>query len=265
MKNNKKILIILTVVFAVAFGYICFRMIKHEKVQDQMIASLNEKINAIRSTEKKIIWDDSDYNYLAIGNSITKHALASYWWNEIGMAASDADHDYYHLVVRYLLEHKKKTHSEAFSFIIWEQQSLDREETLTLLEPYLSDGLDLITIQLGENALSIETFEHDFEVLIRFLQNKAPKARVIIIGDFWTMSNRDALKQNVAKITGAEFVSLEGIKDNPEYYCGIGQIVYDSDGNEHIVEHKGVASHPGDNGMLEIANRIIEQIETGND
>lgn len=40
--------------------------------------------------------------------------------------------------------------------------------------------------------------------------------------------------------TGVSFISLDEIKNKPEYKCEIGTEVYDSDGQSHIVEHKGV-------------------------
>ena len=57
-----------------------------------------------------------------------------------------------------------------------------------------------------------------------------------------------------------EFADLSAIKGNVEYQCGLGTIVYDNQGNQHIVQHEGVAGHPGDKGMKYIADRIIELI-----
>lgn len=70
----------------------------------------------------------------------------------------------------------------------------------------------------------------------------------------------DEQKERACKKAGAEYVSLQGIKDNKEYFCGIGARVFGDDGKEHIVEHDGVAVHPGDKGMKAIAERIIEQL-----
>lgn len=102
---------------------------------------------------------------------------------------------------------------------------------------------------------------HDYESLINYIKERCPNARILIIGDFWTNSNRDELKKEAAENSGVEYVSLEGIKDNSAYYAGMGTTVYDEEGNPHQIDHEGVALHPGDMGMAAIADRIISAIE----
>ena len=56
------------------------------------------------------------------------------------------------------------------------------------------------------------------------------------------------------------FVSLSEIKGNADYQAGLGTIVYDKNGNEHVIEHEGVAAHPGDKGMKYIAEAVERMI-----
>ena len=276
-KKMRKWLIII-VCFAIACiitcgGFFAYKLYKHEKNQAKDISDLNGQVYDLKGQisllnaklagrKESIIWDSGEYNYLAIGNSLTRHGACSYWWHSCnGMAASDLEHDYYHIVLRHLEQKHDKVHGEAVGLSTWEVQSHDRDETFFMFDPYLNEEIDLITIQLGENAENLDTFESDYESLIIYIKNKCPKARIIIIGDFWAKANRDELKIEAASNTNVEYVSLEGIKDNKDYYAGMGTTVYDDDGNPHRIDHEGVAAHPGDNGMEAIAERVIAVID----
>ncbi len=59
---------------------------------------------------------------------------------------------------------------------------------------------------------------------------------------------------------GISYVSLDGIKDSPKYQCGLNAVVYDETGNEHVVAHSGVATHPNDEGMSYIAEAVFGKI-----
>ena len=176
------------------------------------------------------------------------------------MAASDADHDYVHLVAAYLSASCGKTACHPYYFYAWETAE-NRSSKLSLLDPFLDPGLDLVTIQLGENAEDLSTFEQDFEELIRYVQAKSPGARMLVIDDFWPNGERSRMKQNAAEKTGAEFVSLKDIQGSADVEAGVGAVVYDPAGNPHTVENADVAAHPGDRGMQAIADRIIEALQ----
>lgn len=254
------------ILFLVTGGYCGYRIIRHEQAQSQQIQSMQESISRLSAevddlSAKDVEWLEDGYNYLAIGNSITLHSITSFWWNEIGMAASSEEHDYYHLVLEYLKANNEHVMGVPYNFSVWETQSHDRDETLEYLDHYLSPDLDLVTVQLAENASDLSTYQEDYVSLLNHIKDKAPNARVLVVGDFWSNDNRDVLKQNAVKETGLEYVSLEGITDNKDYYCGLGTTVYDKDGKEHVVEHSGVANHPGDSGMKAIADRMIEVLK----
>ena len=270
IKKTKKLMIAIigiVIVFVIACGgFFVYKYYKHEKKQAKDIAYLKEQISLLNAklADKKdsIVWNTEDYNYLAIGNSITLHGACSYWWNSRnGMAASDLEHDYFNIVKRHLEEKYDIVHGEALGVSIWEVQSHDRDETFFALDSYLNKEIDLVTSQLGENAENLDTFERDYESLINHIKSICPQARIIAIGDFWTNANRDEMKIQVAEKTEVEYVSLEGIKDNEYYYAGMGTTVYDDEGNPHQIDHEGVAKHPGDKGMEEIADRIIAVID----
>ena len=172
------------------------------------------------------------------------------------MAATTAENDYVHLVASAL-----DAKFYAYNFPTWELMGHDRGEILSLLDGLLSEELDLVTIQLSENATDLSTFESDFEELIRYVQKGAPDAQIFVIGDFWNTEQKDEMKQQACEATGVEFISLDEIKGLEKYQCGMDTTVYDSDGGSHTVEHAGVADHPGDEGMKWIADKIIEVVK----
>ena len=237
---------------------------KFENINSE-ISGLGDEIENLQRKLKSsevVSWDEKGYNYLAIGNSITIRDFASYWWDDDrGMASSCDEKDYVHRVKSYLEDNNEAVTMYAVNFATWEIAGTDRAEFLTMLDNYLDSCISLITVQLGENAQNLETFELDYEELISYIKQKAPNAEIVIVGDFWTYENRDELKNQAATRCGVEYVSLDGIKDNSSYYAGIGTEVEDSEGNKHSIEHDGVAVHPGDAGMEAIAERIIKKIK----
>ena len=239
-----------------------YKFINHEKNQNQRINDLKSQVSLLQArmdTAEDAEWLDEGYNYLAIGNSITSHPLASYWWNEdIGMAATSADKDYVHIISSTLPQPSK---TMAYNFSVWEVQSHDRAETFPILDSYLSADLDLVTIQLSENASDTSTFEEDFAELIEYIKNGAPNAQIIVLDDFWDSGEKSKTKQLATEKENVDFVSLEDIKGETEYQAGLGTVVYDKDGNEHVIEHEGVAKHPGDKGMEYIAEAVEKVIE----
>ncbi len=261
------LIIALFAVIIFSCGCCCgYFVIKNESNQNQLNQEINASIPQLSEaepvpSEEDIERKNEDYNYLAIGNSITLHGIESIWWNEIGMAASYEDHDYFHLVLKYLEENNNNVKGIPFNFVEWEIESQDRAKTLNSLDQYLDSELDLVTIQLGENVRDLTTYAEDYVSLINYVKEKAPKARILVIEDFWSDEYSTELEKTIAEKTGVDFVSLEGITNNSEYFCGLNTIVYDKDGGEHIVEEVAVANHPGDKGMAAIASRIIEVLK----
>ena len=198
------------------------------------------------------------YNYLAIGNSITRHGYSEYWWSDCGMAATTPDNDYFHIVCE-KLKNRGAVEGYPFDFCLWEVQSTDRAETMTLLDPYLNDSLNLITIQLGENVKDLNTYAKDLGELILHIQSMASNAQVVVIGDFWN-SKRSAMQRAVAISCNVPFVDLDDIHGNAEFQIGLNAMVTGDDGEKHMVTHGGVALHPNDKGMQIIADRVIQAI-----
>lgn len=205
-------------------------------------------------------WAEDGFNYLAIGNSITKHPICDYWWNEIGMAATQEDLDYFHLVETYLNDSHGGVTAYSYNASSWEVTAHDRMQIVIGWDGYLSDKIDLVTIQLSENVTDTTTFENDFREMVQYISNRCPDAQIIVIDDFWD-GNKSLVKRNAIEDLDVDFIDLNEIRGKPEYKAGLGTIVYDADGGSHVIEHKGVAAHPGDAGMRYYAEEIIRLIE----
>ena len=256
----KKLFMFILIVCIASIG---IKFIHHEKEQNIRINRIKEEVELLKA-ERNIIshrWSENSYNYLAIGNSITLHGKNDYWFNECGMAASNLENDYIHQLIQMLESKNINVNGYAYNFFIWEVQSHDRAETLILLDKLLSKELNLVTVQLSENVSDISTFKIDFEELIKYIQNKAPYAKVIVIDDFWDEGAKSIAKKEVCEKNNIKFVKLDEIKNKKEYQAGLGTIVYDDKNNSHKIKHKGVATPPNDVGMKYIAEKIMEIIE----
>lgn len=122
----------------------------------------------------------------------------------------------------------------------------------------LSDKLNLVTIQLGENVTDTSHFEEVLETLIAYVHKRAPRAKIIVIGDFWD-KNRNEMRKQAAENQNVLFADLSEIIGNKEYHSQEGTICTLDDGST-IAVSKEAATHPGDKGMEYIANKVIEKI-----
>lgn len=259
-KTNKCILCIVVLIFlficTVAVGK---KLISHERNQSKQISELmgkteylQEKLNQTVDYYKiDVKFTDSTYNYFAIGNSLT---MITSWGR--GICSTKPDNDYFHLVSSELkrMNQGKKVVSYAYNFSTWERAG-DRDSRLDLLDVYLDSKLDLVSIQLGENVEDLTTYESDLESLISYVHVKCPKAKIIIVGDFWDES-RNKSRKVAAESVGVFFADLEPIIGNKDYQSQTGQICYLSDG-QTITVPDVASTHPGDTGMKYIADQII--------
>lgn len=113
-----------------------------------------------------------------------------------GICSTRPDNDYFHLIVKYLKEENDNVIAYPFNFAMWERSN-NRSSNLKLLDVFLSINLDLVTIQLGENIVDLTTFQRDLESLIKYVHSKAPKAKIIVIGDWWDKNRNELEKQQL--------------------------------------------------------------------
>ena len=209
-----------------------------------------------------LIAQNSNINFLVIGNSISIHGICEYWWSVCGMGASRKEKDFVHLIADSLSKNSP-TNFDIIIFFQWEAMHYDRSEALALLDKFNGKNYDFIIIQLGENIHNIDTLESDFKALINHVKNKiCANAKIIVIGQFFTFGKGfiNNIKRKVCTETGAYFVDLSDIQ-TADYCVGLGYVVIGDDGKKHVVNHKGVAIHPNDKAMKVYADRILKLVK----
>ena len=158
MKIHKRIAIYLSALLVVLFlgiSLLGYKVYQHELNQEKQIEDLQTNVQQMKvgnDTEAgRFIGacadsDGGGINLLVLGNSITKHGLNEYWWNEIGMAASESSKDYYHKLVSELVTLYGKVNAYALNYSQWEINGHDRSQTFSIIDSLLCEQLDYIIL-----------------------------------------------------------------------------------------------------------------------
>ncbi|MDE5896389.1 MAG: SGNH/GDSL hydrolase family protein [Clostridia bacterium] len=195
--------------------------------------------------------DHADLKILFLGNSITRHGRAEelFWYGDWGMAASSRETDYVHRLVTRLERDGRKV-----SYCVANLSEWERTRDMSLLgnryAPAKKFGADIAVVRLGENARLVEnlqTFRPRYRDLAELFASDG--ARVVLTDLFWEYEPFDRFVKELAEEKGYAFVQLHDLGALDEMKA-IGAF-----------EHAGVAAHPGDKGMEQIAERIYRAIK----
>lgn len=196
---------------------------------------------------------------LILGNSITKHPApfpldAPYWWGNYGMAASAPENDYVHLLVNRMRRDSPVLEYRAEYIAAWEQNYTTYDKAN--FDAFFASAPDLILIRIGENVAYSDKFPDAFNALVAYVQTKAPTARIVVAGSFWSWNAAvDESEKSVATKRHLLYIPLSQL-DNPTNRSTIGATVAGDDRAAHQINNSGVASHPSDAGMRAIADTI---------
>jgi hypothetical protein len=196
-----------------------------------------------------------------LGNSITLG------FGTHGMAASNIESDYFYFIQQALRLSNIDAKISRSSGSAWEGgNSQERNDFIENVLPDLLQGdEDLIIVQLGDNVNSEEkrnTFTSDAKNLVAWFHNKSPNARIAWVYGWYQVPHIMPLLKSVQSQVDMDIVDISDIRfaENGIYQSAIGNIYINSDGVPDTIKDVGVAGHPGDLGMKEIASRIINQL-----
>lgn len=191
--------------------------------------------------------ENADIKLLFLGNSITRHGKAENlgWCGDWGMAASSKENDYVHKLISKFCQKGVKVSVCIANLSDWERtRNMD-----LLFTKYLSAlrfNADYVIVRLGENACP-DKYLSEFELCYGELTDLFSRngAKIVLTDLFWEYEPFDNFVAELAKARGYAFAEIHDL-GNDDAMKAIGKF-----------SHNGVAVHPGDKGMAEIAERIF--------
>ncbi len=191
--------------------------------------------------------ENADIKLLFLGNSITRHGKAENlgWCGDWGMAASSKENDYVHKLISKFCQKGIKVSVCVANLSDWERtRNMD-----LLFTKYLSAlrfNADYVIVRLGENACP-DKYLSEFELCYGELTDLFSRngAKIVLTDLFWEYEPFDNFVAELAKARGYAFAEIHDLGNDDEMKA-IGKF-----------SHNGVAVHPGDKGMAEIAERIF--------
>lgn len=188
-------------------------------------------------------------NVVILGNSIVAHGPKADigWTADWGMAASARDSDFVHLLIAKIHKIDASVNVKYGSIATFEQNY----EKYDLSQLAVYRNADLIVIKISENVDAQTAEKRDFsryyDQLIHYL-NSDKKSQIIISDGFWPSPVNDLIK-TYALNHKYPFVTLPDLYRDDKANSAKGKF-----------ENEGVANHPSDQGMRNIANRIWDCI-----
>ena len=188
-----------------------------------------------------------------LGNSITLHEpLASIGWtNSWGMAASGAEKDYVHLVTDGIAAATKREPSVMVRNIAALEREFRTVNVTNLMSEVVAFGPEYVIVAIGENVPDLVAeadrlaYRRTFEALLAQLMPGRVKPNVVVRGVFWPNAAKDFEMAHAASDFAVPFVRADIAEEPGMRATG-------------LFAHPGVAAHPSDAGMAEIAARILE-------
>ena len=235
--------------------YISF---KQKKVYDKSSIKLNNEFKSnnediqyiegvINKKSKNIV------NITFIGNSIALSLPSknNIWDNNWGMAASNSENAYPQLIAKKISQ--KFNYRVNYSIYNLSSIALRRRYPEKIINKIIQENPDILIVQLGDNALrkDINIFRND---LTQFLKKLPNYKCTIFATPFYPDETKNEVFQEISSELNFFLVDLSNIisaSDTPIRVLAK---------YENNFSDPGVNAHPGDYGMLKIANQIFPTV-----
>jgi hypothetical protein len=176
------------------------------------------------------------------------------------MAASSIEKDYVHLLIKKFAE----IDGAEPESLIMNIADFEREyATYNITENFknlVDFNADIIILAIGENVSDLAT-DHDktafgdaISELLELLKKNDNSPALFVRSCFWSNPTKDAILQQTSINAGGIFVDISNLDKNEANYAR----------SERDYDHGGVAAHPGDAGMVAIADAIWNAVQKEN-
>jgi len=189
---------------------------------------------------------------LFLGNSITLHGPAPKigWTGNWGMAATDAERDYVHLVTQAVKKATGKSPETKVANIADFERRYADYDVAKSLKAELAFRSDIVIVAIGENVPGLanakkKQFAASFARLLAALKANGNPA-IFVRSSFWADPAKDGIMKKACEEAGGTFVDIGALgKDETNFARA-----------ERKIDHAGVAAHPGNKGMEKVADAI---------
>lgn len=202
-----------------------------------------------------------EYRIVLLGNSLSFHGKAPNigWHLECGMAASELEKDYAHVLFRLIdsVMPDKRIRMRISGISTFERNPAGYN--LTALDSMKKFQPDLLIIQIGENVVfegvtTPELFEEKYVSLIRHFQ-KDRQPLVVCTTPFFPSLSKNKVINRVASLTNSFLVDLSHLVLLDKENYAKDETNYPGDKSTWKVD--GIGIHPGDKGMKNIAEQLF--------
>lgn len=195
---------------------------------------------------------------LFLGNSITLHGPAEQigWLGNWGMAASAIEKDFVHLLLARIAEAAQGRPASMVKNIADFERTHPTYDISKELKPELEFTADLVVVAIGENVPAIASDEAKTRYRIAFSNLLAELKRrgqptLIVRSCFWADPAKDEIMRKASEEAGAIWVDVGTLGKDDRNFARA----------ERDFQVAAVGAHPGDRGMLKIADAIWAAIQ----